>query len=65
MAPDQDKNWCVTFPLWDHVMGTRIPYKGTEREKLDIERKLRKAQVTVAKVDSESLKENSISGHLN
>lgn len=36
MGPDQDKNWCVTFPLWDYVMGTRIPYKGTEREKQDI-----------------------------
>ena len=49
MAPDQDKNWCVTFPLWDYVMGTRIPYKGTAREKLDIERRMRKAAVQVTK----------------
>lgn len=44
MAPDQDKNWCVTFPLWDYVMGTRVKYIGTEREKKDIERRIRKAQ---------------------
>ena len=49
MAPDQDKNWCVTFPLWDYVMGTRLHYKGTERERLDIERKLRKATVVANK----------------
>ena len=36
MGPDQDKNWCVTFPLWDYVMGTRVPYKGTEKEQKDI-----------------------------
>lgn len=36
MGPDQDKNWNVVFPLWDYVMGTRIPYAGTEREAKDI-----------------------------
>ncbi|MEZ5002617.1 MAG: sterol desaturase family protein [Chitinophagales bacterium] len=36
MGPDSEKNWCVTFPLWDYVMGTREVYKGTEREKKDI-----------------------------
>jgi sterol desaturase/sphingolipid hydroxylase (fatty acid hydroxylase superfamily) len=51
MAPDQDKNWCVTFPLWDYVMGTRLHYKGTDREKLDIERKLRKAEVLAKKTN--------------
>ncbi len=49
MGPDQDKNWCVTFPLWDHVMGTRVPYKGTEREKLDIARRERKAAAAATK----------------
>ena len=44
MGRDQDKNWCVTFPLWDYVMGTRVPYKGTETERKDIERRQRKAQ---------------------
>jgi sterol desaturase/sphingolipid hydroxylase (fatty acid hydroxylase superfamily) len=43
MGRDQDKNWCVTFPLWDYVMGTRVPYKGTELERKDIERKVKKA----------------------
>lgn len=27
MGKDQNKNWCVTFPLWDHVMGTREKYE--------------------------------------
>lgn len=48
MAPDQDKNWCVTFPLWDYVMGTRLIYKGTEREKLDNERRKRKREQKAA-----------------
>jgi sterol desaturase/sphingolipid hydroxylase (fatty acid hydroxylase superfamily) len=38
MGPDQDANWCVTFPWFDHVMGTRIPYAGTEREQKDLDR---------------------------
>jgi hypothetical protein len=32
MGPDQDKNWCVTHPWFDVVMGTRRPYVGTQRE---------------------------------
>ena len=39
MARDQDKNRCVTFPLWDYVMGTRAPYIGTETEAKDIKRR--------------------------
>ncbi|MFT4626731.1 MAG: sterol desaturase/sphingolipid hydroxylase (fatty acid hydroxylase superfamily) [Myxococcota bacterium] len=35
MGPNQDSNWCVTFPWFDHVMGTREPYAGTEREAQD------------------------------
>ena len=35
MGPDQDKNWCVTRPWFDHLMGTRVPYVGTEREARD------------------------------
>lgn len=33
MGPDQDANWCVTRPWFDEIMGTRIPYVGTERER--------------------------------
>ncbi|MCB9033638.1 MAG: sterol desaturase family protein [Chitinophagales bacterium] len=51
MAPDQDQNWCVTFPLWDHVMGTRVRYIGTEREKLDIARRARKEAVKASKIN--------------
>lgn len=32
MGPDQDKNWCVTRPFFDLLMGTRVPYVGTPRE---------------------------------
>src|SRR5262245_50757626 len=38
MGPDQDANWCVTKPWFDHLMGTRKPYLGTERERQDRER---------------------------
>lgn len=31
MAPNQHANWCVTKPWFDHIMGTREPYLGTER----------------------------------
>jgi sterol desaturase/sphingolipid hydroxylase (fatty acid hydroxylase superfamily) len=65
MAPDQDKNWCVTFPLWDYVKGTRVPYKGTDREKLDIERRMRKAHAFSGKNKAEALKENMNSEQLN
>jgi hypothetical protein len=33
LGPNQDANWCVTFPLMDWVMGTREPWVGTEAEK--------------------------------
>lgn len=39
MGPNQDANWCVTHPWFDNVMGTRVPYVGTEREARDIARK--------------------------
>lgn len=35
MGANQHANWCVTFPLMDYVMGTRVPYVGTEAERLD------------------------------
>jgi len=38
MGPNQDANWCVTRPWFDHLMGTREPYVGTARETRDIER---------------------------
>jgi Fatty acid hydroxylase superfamily len=34
MGPRQHANWCVTFPLWDWVMGTREHWVGTEAERL-------------------------------
>ncbi len=39
MGPDQDANWCVTYPWFDQIMGTRRPYVGTPRETMDLERR--------------------------
>ncbi len=44
MGPNQHKNWCVTRPWMDWVMGTREPYVGTERETRDLAK--RAARVT-------------------
>jgi sterol desaturase/sphingolipid hydroxylase (fatty acid hydroxylase superfamily) len=52
MGPDQEKNWCVTFPLWDYVMGTRVPYKGTEKEASDIAKGRRKVPTNHPKVET-------------
>lgn len=49
MGPKQDANWCVTKPWFDHLMGTRVPYVGTEREKKDVERKQRRAAAAAAR----------------
>jgi len=38
MGPNQDSNWCVTYPWWDHVMGTRENYAFTDREAKDRKR---------------------------
>lgn len=32
MGPDQHANWCVTWPWFDYVMGTRKPSRQGERE---------------------------------
>ena len=32
MGPDQDANWCVSHPFFDHLMGTRKPYAFTREE---------------------------------
>lgn len=37
MGKDQDKNWCVTFPLFDYIMGTRIQFDYSNKEKLSVE----------------------------
>jgi len=33
MGPNQDANWCVTWPWLDWVMGTREHYIDTDRER--------------------------------
>lgn len=43
MGPNQDANWCVTRPWFDHLMGTREPYLGTEREAEDSRRRAARA----------------------
>lgn len=44
MGPNQHANWGVTWPLWDHVMGTREPYAGTDRDRADQARAAARAQ---------------------
>lgn len=48
MGPNQDSNWCVSWPWFDWVMGTREPYVGTEREERDLARKKERAARRVA-----------------
>ena len=43
MGPNQNANWCVSWPWFDYIMGTREPYTGTERERRDRSRRVRKA----------------------
>jgi sterol desaturase/sphingolipid hydroxylase (fatty acid hydroxylase superfamily) len=43
MAPDQDKNWCVTRPWFDILMGTRLHHAGTERDLKETEIRKKKA----------------------
>ncbi len=48
MGPNQDANWCVTRPWFDHIMGTREPYRGTEREAKDRARRRARRESTTA-----------------
>ena len=48
MGPKQDANWCVTKPWMDELMGTRVPYAFTERERRDIERRERRRRAREA-----------------
>jgi len=32
MGKNQDLNWCVLFPMWDHILGTRKKYKINEKK---------------------------------
>jgi sterol desaturase/sphingolipid hydroxylase (fatty acid hydroxylase superfamily) len=48
LGPDQDQNWCVTFPWFDWVMGTRVPYAGTEREAADVAKREARAKTRTA-----------------
>ena len=36
-------NWCVTFPLFDYIMGTRVKYYGTKKYYLDLAKKSSRA----------------------
>ena len=54
MGKNQDANWCVTHPFFDHVMGTREYYAYTEAEKDDLERKQRRAAKRSAAANSQA-----------
>jgi sterol desaturase/sphingolipid hydroxylase (fatty acid hydroxylase superfamily) len=34
-----EANWCVTLPLFDYIMGTRVKYYGTTKYYLDLAKK--------------------------
>jgi sterol desaturase/sphingolipid hydroxylase (fatty acid hydroxylase superfamily) len=46
MGPNQDANWCVTQPFFDHVFGTRKRYLGTDKATRDADRRTRRAVAT-------------------
>lgn len=35
MGRNQNKNWCVTYPFWDYVFGTRKKFKYDKKGRLD------------------------------
>jgi hypothetical protein len=43
MGPNQHANWCVTRPWFDHILGTREPYVGTDLERRTLDRRARRA----------------------
>ncbi|MDH5676630.1 MAG: sterol desaturase family protein [Myxococcales bacterium] len=47
MGKDQDQNWCVSWPVFDWIMGTRVPYAGTAAESQDLARAARRLQPRV------------------
>jgi len=42
MGPNQEANFCITKPWFDALMGTREHYIGTDREKSDIAKKVKR-----------------------
>ncbi len=52
MAPDQNCNWGVTWPWFDHILGTRKPYLGTDKQKADAERRASRAKAQQAAKES-------------
>jgi sterol desaturase/sphingolipid hydroxylase (fatty acid hydroxylase superfamily) len=42
MAITQEKNWGVTTDTFDKLFGTRLIYVGTEKEKRDTERRIKR-----------------------
>jgi hypothetical protein len=53
MALDQDANWCVTWPWFDWILGTRVKYLGTEKELADRQRRQARLR-PVPSVDTEA-----------
>ena len=47
LGPNQDANWCVSYPWFDHVMRTRQRYIGSEKEQA------RRAMHTATEASSE------------
>jgi hypothetical protein len=43
MGPNQDRNWCVVWPWFDRLVGTRRTFVGTAKELADRLRTQRRA----------------------
>ena len=51
-------NWCVTWPLMDHLMGTRLVWVGTEKEADQWEATTKEqVEITVLKMELVQLKD--------
>ena len=44
MGPDQEQNWGVTHDWFDRLVGTRVPYVGTDKEASDRARRARRVK---------------------
>ena len=56
MGPNPDLNWGVTTDLFDRIFGTREVYLGTEREKKETARRLKRFNKVSKKLESEDKK---------
>ena len=52
MGPNQHANWCVSWPLFDWILGTREHYLGTNKHHEDVARELARKAAELAQADA-------------